>query len=128
MRVRAAHAPRLAPAGATDGSDGRGRRGWLRQPPRAPSGAMHTALAATRRLSPSHVRARSPPCSVPLLACPERQPRDRLAPVAQAQGGGGMAWEGLAPHGGAPPMGGIRARATGLPRRRGWLAPQARPL
>src|SRR6266705_333907 len=47
-------------------------------------------------------------CSLPLLACHERQPRDRLAQVAKAQGGVIIALDGLAPQGGAPQSWGMR--------------------
>ena len=91
------------------------RSGWLRQPQRATSGEMHTDLAATLRLSPSPVRALSQQCSCPLLACHARQQRDRLAQVAQEQGGFVMALDGLAPPGGEPHIWFIRDLSTDLP-------------
>jgi hypothetical protein len=59
MRLLSAQAQRMAPAGSTYGYDVLVRLGWLRQHQRAPYGEMHTDLAATRRLSPSHGRALS---------------------------------------------------------------------
>jgi hypothetical protein len=122
-----AQAPRLAPASSTYGYDVLVRIGGLRQHQRATYGEMHTDLAATRRLSPSHVRALSQQCSLPLLACHERQQRDRLAQVATEQGGFVMALDGLAPQGGEPHIGFIRDFSTGLTLRSGWLAQQDPP-
>ena len=95
---------------------------WLRQHPRVTSRAMHTATSARLSLSEAPERARSPHGSFPLLACHERQQHGRLTQVAQAHVGVRIALDGLAPQGGAPHMGCIRALSTGLTLRRGWLA------
>ena len=127
LRLLSAQAQRMAPAGSTYGYDVLVRLGWLRQHQRATDGEMHTDLAAPLRLSPSPVRALSQQFSLPLLACHERQQRDRLAQVAQEQGGFVMALDGLAPQGGEPPIGCIRALSPGLTLRSGWLAQQDQP-
>jgi hypothetical protein len=62
--------------------------------------------------------------SLPLLACHERQQRDRLAQVATAQGGLIIALDGLAPQGGAPQIWCMRELSTGLTLRSGWLGQQ----
>ena len=127
MRLLSAQAQRMAPAGSTDGYDVLVRIGWLRQHQRATSDEIHTDLAATLRLSPSHVRSLSQHFSLPLLACHERQQRDRLAQVAKEQGGFVIALDGLAPQGGEPHIWFIRDLSTGLTRRSGWLAQQDQP-
>jgi hypothetical protein len=124
MRLLSAQAQPRAPVGSTSGYEVRGRLGWRRQHQRAPYGEMHTALSSQLAISASHVRYLSQSVYVPRLACHERQPRDRLAQVAQAQGGVIIALDGLAPPGGEPQMWGIRALSTGLTLRSGWLCQQ----
>jgi hypothetical protein len=63
---------------------------------------------------------------LPLLACHERQQRDRLAQVAKAQGGVLIALDGLAPQAGEPQRWCIRELLTGLTLRSGWLSQQDR--
>ena len=65
--------------------------------------------------------------SLPLLACHERQHRDRLAQIATAQGGLLLALDGLAPEGGEPPLWCIRELTRGLTLRSGWLSQQDHP-
>jgi hypothetical protein len=113
-RLRAAQAPRRALPGAPSGAEVGGRLAGGRQAARAPDRERPPALAAPVRLSASPVGELEPPGSLALLACPARQPRARLAPGAQAQGGVRSARAGRAPPGGEPPMGGIRARTSGV--------------
>ena len=127
MRLLSAQAQRMAPAGSTYGYDVLVRIGWLRQHQRATYDEMHTDLAATLRLSPSHVRYLYQHFYLPLLACHERQQRDRLAQVPKEQGGFVIALDGLAPQGGEPQIWFIRDLSTGLTLRRGWLAQQDQP-
>src|SRR4030095_10885022 len=100
---------------------------WLRQHQRATYDEIHTDLAATLRLSPSHVRYLYQHFYLPLLACHERQQRDRLAQVAKEQGGFVIALDGLAPQGGEPQIWFIRDLSTGLTLRSGWLCQQDQP-
>ena len=88
---------------------------------------MHTALSGRCPIAASPGRSLSQHVSLPLLACHARQPHGRLAQVAQEHGGLGIALDGLAPQGGEPHIGCMRARSTGLTRRRGWLAQLAPP-
>jgi hypothetical protein len=63
----------------------------------------------------------------PLLACHERQHRERLAQMATQQGGLSVALDGLAPQGGEPQLGVIRDLSRGVTWRRGWLCQQDQP-
>jgi hypothetical protein len=65
--------------------------------------------------------------SLPLLACHERQHCDRLAQIAQQQGGLIVALDGLAPQGGEPQIWFIRELSSGLTLRSGWLCRQDQP-
>jgi Transposase, Mutator family len=127
MRLGSAQAQQIAPTGSTYGYDVLVRIGWLRQYQRATYGEIHTALASQLALSPSHVRYLYQHVYLPLLACHERQQRDHLAPVAQAQGGVIIALDGLAPHGGEPQIWFIRELTSGLTLRSGWLSQQDQP-
>ena len=64
---------------------------------------------------------------LPLLACHERQHRERLAQIAQQQGGLIVALDGLAPQGGEPQIWFIRELSSGLTLRSGWLCQQDQP-
>ena len=64
---------------------------------------------------------------LPLLACHERQHRDRLAQIAKQQGGLIVALDGLAPQGGEPQIWFIRELSSGLTLRSGWLCQQDQP-
>jgi hypothetical protein len=114
----------MVPAGSTYGEDVLVHIGWRRQHQRATDGEMHTALSSQLALSASHVRSLSQSFYLPLLACHERQQRDRLAQVAKAQGGVLIALDGRAPPGGEPQIWCIRELSTGLTRRSGWLCQQ----
>ena len=124
MRLLSAQAQQMAPAGSTYGYDVLVRIGWRRQPQRATYGEIHTELSAQLAISASHVRYLYQSFYLPLLACHERQQRDRLAQVAKAQGGLIIALDGLAPQGGEPQIWCIRELSTGLTLRSGWLCQQ----
>jgi hypothetical protein len=68
-----------------------------------------------------------PQVYLPLLACHERQHRDHLAQIAQAQGGLIIALDGLAPQGGEPQIWFIRELTSGCILRSGWLSQQDQP-
>jgi hypothetical protein len=127
LRLLSAEGQRRAPAGSTDGDDVVVPSGWWRQASRATYRAIHAARASRVCLSESHVGSLYHQVSLPLLACPERQPRARRAQSAQPQGGLSVALDGLAPPGGEPQRWCIRARSTGLTWRRGWLCQQEQP-
>jgi hypothetical protein len=127
MRLVSAQAQQIAPTGSTYGYDVLVRIGWLRQYQRATYEEIHTALASQLAISPSHVRYLYQHVYLPLLACHERQQRDHLAQVAQAQGGVIIALDGLAPHGGEPQIWFIRELTSGLTLRSGWLSQQDQP-
>src|SRR5215470_11376786 len=127
MRLLSAQAQQIAPAGSTYGYDVLVRIGWRRQHQRATYGEIHTELASQLAISVSHVRYLYQSFYLPLLACHERQQRDRLAQVAKAQGGLIIALDGLAPQGGEPQIWCIRELSTGLTLRSGWLCQQDQP-
>jgi hypothetical protein len=124
LHLLSAEAQGIARPGSTYGDDVLVRIGWWRQEYCAPYGEIHAELAAQVPISVSHVRSLYQQVSLPLLACHERQHQARLAQVAKHQGGLILALDGLAPQGGAPPMWFIRALASGLTRRSGWLCQQ----
>jgi hypothetical protein len=127
LRLLSAQAQRIAPAGSTYGYDVLVRVGWLRQHQRATYSEIHTDLGSTLRISPSHVRYLYQQFYLPLLACHERQQRERLAQAAKEQGGLIIALDGLAPQGGEPQIWFIRELSTGLTLRSGWLSQQDQP-
>ena len=127
LRLLSAEGQRIAPAGSTYGDDVVVRMGWWRQESRATSREMHAALASQVRIAESPVGYLSQQVSVPLLACHERQHRDRLAQMATPQGGLIVALDGLAPQGGEPHMWCSRALARGVTLRSGWLCQQDQP-
>ena len=124
MRLLSAQAQQMAPAGSTYGYDVLVRIGWRRQHQRATYGEIHTELSSQLAISASHVRYLYQSFYLPLLACHERQQRDRLAQIAKAQGGLIIALDGLAPQGGEPQIWCIRELSTGLTLRSGWLCQQ----
>jgi hypothetical protein len=127
LRRLSAAGQRLAPAGSTYGYDDVVHIGWWRQEARATYREIHAALASRVRISESHVGYLSQQVSLPLLACHERQHRERLAQMAQQQGGVIVALDGLAPQGGEPQICFIRALSSGLTLRSGWLGQQDQP-
>jgi hypothetical protein len=124
MRLLSAQAQQMVPAGSTYGYDVLVHIGWRRQHQRATYGEIHTELSSQLAISASHVRYLYQSFYLPLLACHERQQRDRLAQVAKAQGGVIIALDGLAPQGGEPQIWCIRELSTGLTLRSGWLCQQ----
>src|SRR5262249_35178520 len=127
MRLLAAEAQQIALPGSTYGYDVLVRIGGLRQHQHATYREMYTELSSQLALSPSHVRYLSQQFSLPLLACHERQQRDRLAQVATQQGGLILALAGLAPQAGEPQLWCLRDLSSGLSLRSGWLAQQDPP-
>jgi len=124
LRLLSAEGQRLAPAGSTYGYDVVVHIGWWRQEARATYREIHAALASRVRISESHVGYLYQQVYLPLLACHERQHRDRLAQIAQQQGGLIVALDGLAPQGGEPQIWFIRELSSGLTLRSGWLCQQ----
>ncbi|ETX07008.1 MAG: hypothetical protein ETSY2_13695 [Candidatus Entotheonella gemina] len=124
MRLLSAEAQSIAAPGSTYGYDVVVRIGWLRYQARATYTEIHRELASQVRISESHIRYLYQHIYLPLLACHERQYRDRLAQIAQAQGGFIIALDGLAPQGGEPQIWFIRELTSGLTLRSGWLAQQ----
>jgi hypothetical protein len=127
LRLLSAEGQRLAPAGSTYGYDVVVRIGWWRQESRATYREIHAALASQVRISESHVGYLYQQVYLPLLACHERQHRDRFAQIAQQQGGVIVALDGLAPQGGEPQLWFIRELSSGLTLRSGWLCQQDQP-
>lgn len=124
LRLLSAAGQRIAPAGSTYGYDVVVRIGWLRQESRATYREIHTDLASQVRISASHVGYLYQQIYLPLLACHERQHRDRLAQIATQQGGVIVALDGLAPQGGEPQIWFIRELSSGVTLRSGWLCQQ----
>ena len=114
LRLLSAEAQSIALPHSTYGYDVLVRLGWWRDQHHATYREIHTDLAAQVRISESHVRYLSQQLSLPLLACHERQHRDHLSQIAQQQGGLIIARDGLAPQGGEPQIGFIRALTSGL--------------
>jgi hypothetical protein len=127
LRLLSAEGQRLAPAGSTYGYDVVVHIGWGRQESHATYREMHAELASRVRISVSHVGYLSQQVYEPLLACHERQHRDRLAQIAKQQGGVIVALDGLAPQGGEPQIGFIRELSSGVTWRSGWLCQQDPP-
>ena len=124
LRLLSAEAQSLALPHSTYGDDVLVRIGWWRSQHHATSREMHAELASHVRLSVAHVSSLYQQVSLPLLACHERQHRDRLAQIAKAQGGLIIALDGLAPEGGEPQRWFMRERTSGLTLRSGWLSQQ----
>ena len=126
LRLVSAEAQGIALPGSTYGYDVMVRIGWWRQHYHATYREIHTALSTHVHISETHVRHLYQHVYLPLVACHERQHRDRLAQVAQAQGGLIIALDGLAPQAGEPQIWFIRELSSGLTLRSGWLAKQDR--
>src|SRR5437870_10604380 len=86
MRLLSAEGQRIALPGSSYGYDVLVRIGWWRQEYRATYSEIHTDLASQVRISESHVRYLYQHLYLPLLACHERQDRERLAHIALQQG------------------------------------------
>jgi hypothetical protein len=124
LRLLSAEAQGIALAGSTYGYDVLVRIGWWRQHYHATYREIHTELSTQIDISETHVRHLYQQVYLPLVACHERQHRDRLAQVAQAQGGLIIALDGLAPQAGEPQIWFIRELSSGLTLRSGWLIKQ----
>jgi hypothetical protein len=124
LRLLSAEAQGLALPGSTYGDDVLVRIGWWRQHDHATYREIHTELSTQIDISETHVRYLYQQVYLPLVAGHERQHRDRLAKVAQAQGGLIMALDGLAPQVGEPQIWFIRELSSGLTWRSGWLIKQ----
>ena len=127
MRLLSAEGQRIALPGSSYGYDVLVRIGWWRREYRATYSEIHTDLASQVRISESHVRYLYQHLYLPLLACHERQHRERLAQIAMQQGGLLIALDGLAPQGGEPQIWFIRELSSGLTLRSGWLCQQDQP-
>ncbi|MBL7161178.1 MAG: transposase [Anaerolineales bacterium] len=124
MRLLSAQGQQIAMPGSTYGYDVLTRIGWLRQERRDTWAEVQADLALRIHISVSHVRYLYQSVYLPLLACHERQSWERLAQVAEANGGLLIALDGLAPEGGEPQLWFIRELLTGLTLRSGWLSRQ----
>ncbi len=124
LRLLSAEAQSIALPHSTYGYDVLVRIGWLRYTHHATYREIQTELASQVRICVSHVSYLYQQVYLPLLACQERQHRDRLAQIAQAQGGLIIALDGLAPEGGEPQIWFIRELTSGLTLRSGWLSQQ----
>src|SRR6266478_5939846 len=124
LRLLSAEAQRIALPHSTYGYDVLVRIGWWRSQHHATSREIQAELASHVRISVAHVSSRYQQVSLPLLACHERQHRDRLAQIAKAQGGLIIALDGLAPEGGEPQRWFMRELTSGLTLRSGWLCQQ----
>jgi len=127
MRLLSAQAQSIASPGSTYGYDVLVRIGWLRYQAHATYTEIHRALASHVRIAESHIRYLYQHLYLPLLACHERQHRDHLAQIAEAQGGLMIALDGLAPQAGEPQIWFIRELSSGLTLRSGWLSKQDQP-
>jgi len=124
LRLLSAEAQSIALPHSTYGYDVLVRIGWWRYQHHATYREIHAELASHVRISVAHVSYLYQQVYLPLLACHERQHRDRLAQIAQAQGGLIIALDGLAPEGGEPQLWFIRELTSGLTLRSGWLSQQ----
>jgi hypothetical protein len=124
LRLVSAEAQGIALPGSTYGCDVVVRIGWWRQQYHATYPEIHADLSPYIDISQSHVRYLHQHVYLPLLACHERQHRDRLAQVAKQYGGLIVALDGLAPQAGEPQIWFIRELSSGLTLRSGWLSQQ----
>ena len=115
LRLLSAEAQGIAFPGSTYGYDVVVRIGWWRQQYHTTYREIHADLAAHVPISESHVRHLHQQVYLPLLACHERQHRDRLAKVAKQHGGLIVALDGVAPQAGEPQIWFIRELSSGLP-------------
>jgi hypothetical protein len=127
LRLLSAEAQSIALPHSTYGYDVLVRIGWLRYTHHATYREIQAELASYVRICVAHVSYLYQQVYLPLLACHERQHRDRLAQIAQAQGGLIIALDGLAPEGGEPQIWFIRELTSGLTLRSGWLSQQDQP-
>jgi Transposase, Mutator family len=124
LRLVSAEAQGIALPGSSYGYDVVVRIGWWRQQYHATYSEIHADLSPSIDISASHVRYLHQHVYLPLLACHERQHRDRLAQVAKQYGGLIVALDGVAPQAGEPQIWFIRELLSGLTLRSGWLSQQ----
>jgi transposase InsO family protein len=113
----------VAPVSCTYGYDVIAQIGWQRQKMQQPFASIHTDLRQRIRISDSQVRALYHYRYLPLLACHERQQKDRLEVVAK-QVGLVLSLDGLAPEGGEPQLWLVRELLSGMTLRCGWMSQQ----
>ena len=124
LRLLSAQGQSIAIPNSTYGYDVLVRIGWLRTEYRVTYGQIHADLSRRIDICESHVRYLYQQVYLPLLACHQRHQEERLAEVAQQQGGLIIALDGLEPESGEPQLWFIRDLLTGLTLRSGWLSQQ----
>ncbi|MHC4156948.1 MAG: hypothetical protein ACYST6_18820 [Planctomycetota bacterium] len=123
-RLLSGEGQQIAPSGFGYGYDVVTRIGWLRQDRHETYAEIQQDLESQVQISVSHVGYLYQQVYLPLLACHERQYKDRLALVAQQYGGLLIGLDGLAPVAGEPQLWFIRELQTGLTLRSGWMSRQ----
>jgi hypothetical protein len=113
----------VAPPYGTYGYDVIAQIGWQRQRRYERFGEIYESLQERLQIGESQVRRLYHQVYLPLLACEERQHRDRLEAVAR-ETGLLVALDGLAPEGGEAQLWVMREVQTGLTLRSGWLSGQ----
>lgn len=119
-----AEGQQVAPSGFGYGYDVVTRIGWLRQDRHETYAEIQQDLKSQVQISVSHVGYLYQQVYLPLLACHERQYKDKLALVAQQYGGLLIGLDGLAPVAGEPQLWFIRELQAGLTLRSGWMSRQ----
>jgi hypothetical protein len=116
----------LAPLYGSYGYDVIAQIGWQRQTQRQRFSEIHASLPSGLAISEAEVRYLYHQQYLPLLACLERQQRERLQRLSDERGLL-LSLDGLAPEGGEPQLWMVRELQTGLTVRSGWLAVQDQP-
>jgi hypothetical protein len=124
IRMLSAEGQQIALPGSTYGYDVLTRIGWFRQEWRATYSEIQSELSGRVDISALHVRHLYNHAYLPLLACNERQHRDKLRQAVNDHQGLLIGLDGLAPEGGEPQLWFIRELLTGLTLRSGWLSRQ----
>lgn len=123
-RFLSAEGQQIAPSGFGYGYDVLTRIGWLRQDRHETYAEIYQDLESQVQISVSHVGYLYQQVYLPLLACHERQYKDKLTLAAQQYGGLLIGLDGLAPVAGEPQLWFIRELQTGLTLRSGWMSRQ----
>jgi len=126
MAWRSAQWQQIAPWYGTYGYDVIAQIGWERQDRHKIFADIHSALESQLQISESQVRRLYHYVYLPLLACHERQDRDRLEAKAR-EVGLILTLDGLAPEGGEPQLWVVRELQTGVTLRCGWLSQEDEP-
>lgn len=113
----------MAPRFCTYGYDVIAQIGWQRQVRREQFASIQSNLSEYVKISETQVRNLYYERYLALLACSERQSKDRLAEMT-AKTGMILSLDGLAPEGGEPQLWVVRELLSGLTLRSGWLAKQ----